>query len=308
MNVRSVLGLPLAALVSACATPMPTMMDAGFDAADVIAVMESGATDRPDVRDDAVTDVPSVMDVPNVNADTGVCAMGTMACGTAGCVDPQTDINHCGTCGNACPPGLVCSAGACVVVCRAPLERCSGACIDTMNNPAHCGACGNQCVAENATPVCVAGRCNLICAPNFSNCDDNLANGCESNTTNSAAHCGRCGNACPMGQRCAANVCGLDCPMPNTICGAGAMMTCANLQTDVTHCGTCGNACSASNGTAGCVAGACTVTSCDAGFGDCDGNAANGCETNINTNASHCAACGIRCPPPSSCFDGECRL
>jgi hypothetical protein len=31
---------------------------------------------------------------------------------------------------------------------------------------------------------------------------------------------------------------------------------------------------------------------CAAGFGDCDGNAANGCETDTRTSVSHCGACG----------------
>lgn len=39
-----------------------------------------------------------------------------------------------------------------------------------------------------------------------------------------------------------------------------------------------GVVCSAPNGAAECKAGACVITACDPGFGDCDGDAKNGCE------------------------------
>jgi hypothetical protein len=39
-----------------------------------------------------------------------------------------------------------------------------------------------------------------------------------------------------------------------------------------------GVVCDSKNGTSTCVAGACVIVACDPGYGDCDGNAANGCE------------------------------
>jgi hypothetical protein len=41
------------------------------------------------------------------------------------------------------------------------------------------------------------------------------------------------------------------------------------------------------------------VSSCNAGFGDCDGNASNGCEANLSTDPNHCGMCGRR--PAESC-------
>jgi hypothetical protein len=42
------------------------------------------------------------------------CPAGQTLC-TGVCVDEQTDVNNCGSCGNVCPMGQVCSAGSCVV-------------------------------------------------------------------------------------------------------------------------------------------------------------------------------------------------
>jgi hypothetical protein len=60
------------------------------------------------------------------------------------------------------------------------------------------------------------------------------------------------------------------------------------------------------NGAAGCSGGACAVASCNAGFGNCDGNPSNGCEVAHDTNSAHCGACGRSCPGGQSCYAGRC--
>ena len=40
------------------------------------------------------------------------CTGGTLKC-AVGCIDPQTDFNNCGTCGNVCGQGQTCTAGTC---------------------------------------------------------------------------------------------------------------------------------------------------------------------------------------------------
>jgi len=81
--------------------------------------------------------------------------------------------------------------------------------------------------------------------------------------------------------------------------------------TTVQNCGACGNTCAASPGSAvACVDGQCQATACNAGFDNCDGNAANGCETVLNTLAN-CGACGVTCQRPNaieSCASGSCQL
>src|SRR5262249_23760543 len=92
-------------------------------------------------------------------------------------------------------------------------------------------------------------------------------------------------------------------------CDGNAANGCeANLNTSTSSCGGCGKSCTNPNGTAACVGGACTPT-CFAGFGNCDGNAANGCETNINTSTSNCGACGNVCTNANggtTCVNGAC--
>ncbi|MHC4947798.1 MAG: hypothetical protein ACYTG1_06000 [Planctomycetota bacterium] len=46
-------------------------------------------------------------------AGVAACPGDLVNCGGA-CVDPATDPSHCGACGNVCPAGTTCVAGACV--------------------------------------------------------------------------------------------------------------------------------------------------------------------------------------------------
>ena len=69
----------------------------------------------------------------------------------------------------------------------------------------------------------------------------------------------------------------------------------------------CGVACPApAHGTALCGGGRCGVASCDANYGDCDGLAANGCETDLRASTAHCGACGATCAGGRDCVNGAC--
>jgi hypothetical protein len=61
------------------------------------------------------------------------------------------------------------------------------------------------------------------------------------------------------------------------------------------------------NGLGVCQAGKVAVKSCKEGFSDCDGDAANGCEVDINNDAEHCGACGEECTPTEVCIAGGCE-
>ena len=75
------------------------------------------------------------------------------------------------------------------------------------------------------------------------------------------------------------------------------------------NCGACGNACLAKGNvaTATCSASACVVTSCNANFGNCDGSATNGCETDLRTSAANCGACGHACSGGQLCVNSACE-
>lgn len=71
--------------------------------------------------------------------------------------------------------------------------------------------------------------------------------------------------------------------------------------------------CQLPNATADCAAdGACGVQSCDPGFSDCDGDSANGCEINVQSDPHHCGGCNADCFGTSAqnwdCVQGACQL
>ena len=106
------------------------------------------------------------------------------------------------------------------------------------------------------------------------------------------------------------------CTSPRARCGA----ECVDLSRDVHRCGACDRDCAALahvNGAAAtCSAGSCVIAgACASGFGDCDRNVDNGCESQLTSDVN-CGACGSRCgatlhcmstggPYSCSCLAGE---
>jgi hypothetical protein len=82
-----------------------------------------------------------------------------------------------------------------------------------------------------------------------------------------------------------------------------------NLATSTMHCGACGSGCAMGSHTTSvtCTAMGCEVAGCDSGFGDCDGNAANGCEVRLSNDPAHCGMCGRACMPGERCSASVCR-
>jgi formylglycine-generating enzyme required for sulfatase activity len=66
-----------------------------------------------------------------------------------------------------------------------------------------------------------------------------------------------------------------------------------------------GTSCTITNGFGTCQSGDCSITTCRAGFANCDGNAANGCETTTDNNPANCGGCGLSCS--ASHFIGICE-
>ena len=60
-----------------------------------------------------------------------------------------------------------------------------------------------------------------------------------------------------------------------------------DLNTDLENCGTCGNACDFAGGVGSCTAGICEMAGCDSGYGDCNGDMADGCEQNLLNDVNH---------------------
>lgn len=80
-----------------------------------------------------------------------------------------------------------------------------------------------------------------------------------------------------------------ECTAPEVACG----QICADLDSDPSNCGRCGISCVIDNASTSCVAGGCAMETCDAGFADCDGAIATGCEHVIDCDAG--AGCSTSC-------------
>ena len=82
-----------------------------------------------------------------------------------------------------------------------------------------------------------------------------------------------------------------------------------STQSDPNNCGACGRACtSLPNASAMCAGGACTIGMCNANFANCDGQAMNGCEVNLQSDRTNCGACGNACDTGRVCIMGACSL
>ena len=106
---------------------------------------------------------------------------------------------------------------------------------------------------------------------------------------------------CPFSKQCIHGRC--QCPSGATLC---ADDICYDLATDPDHCGDCRRTCPTSGAPPksyrACQKGRCTWA-CVTGWGDCDDNALNGCELELNTDA-HCGGCKVACK--NFCAGGEC--
>ncbi len=165
--------------------------------------------------------------------DSGAsCSSTQMLCGGA-CIDPLTDPNNCGSCGNICsaPFATICSDGTCVPVCTCTggLTNCGpcGTCVDTTSDADNCGACGRVC--PQGQP-CVQSAC---ACPSLS-----CMGGCVDGNTD-PHNCGVCSNQCQTGI-CDNGACQCN---PDAGLFSCAPPTCSDTNTDVHNCGVCGNDC-----------------------------------------------------------------
>jgi hypothetical protein len=98
----------------------------------------------------------------------GVDGGGEVLCmpdaGSPYCANTQTDQANCGSCGNACAAGQLCSGGVCA--CAPGLTQCPSdagvACVNTGADNNNCGGCGKPCM--NGL-VCVNGACSNLYLP-----------------------------------------------------------------------------------------------------------------------------------------------
>ena len=270
-------------------------------------------TDRPNSIGLDVPNPPGI-DVPNPPTDSPSCPPGQLICGASMvCADTQVDNNNCGMCGNACAAGRQCVAGVCA--CNMGTTQCGMACSDVMTDSANCGACGTACAAGQ---MCVAGMCRIGCQLPNTVCRDAMGVMTCSNPATDLNNCGACATVCAAANgtpSCVGGMCGVaSCAAGFGNCDNMAGNGCeTNTNSLISDCGRCGNVCPApANGVAACTMGACGLAGCQAGFGNCDANEANGCEVNLASAVANCGACGMACPAranaAAACTMGACGI
>lgn len=172
------------------------------------------------------------------------CEAGTGDCdGDAGngCeADLTADDGNCGACGDVCgtdnTTAAGCEGGTCALTCASGFEDCDGnaanGCEARLDDSIiHCGACNSYCGAIGATGVCAGGDCTLTCDTGSDDCNDDLADGCESDL-DATESCGSCDTGCAgtcSGGTCSA--CDTAIPVDTTdpLDAARAMGLCADV-------------------------------------------------------------------------------
>ena len=232
--------------------------------------------------------------------DPNVAPMGTEVCNAR---DDDCD----GSTDESSDPGGVCG-------CPSGLADCNsdGFCeTNTATDPDNCGGCGTTCGGVNVEfAVCVGGQClETDCADGYQDCDSGVA-GCETQTINDINNCGGCGRQCSMNgassTSCNDYRCEPVCEANSDDCDGDGSNGCeAPTDSDPFNCGGCGRGCSAVNASSAiCEGGNCSLT-CLGGYGDCNTDGIDGCETPINT-PDRCGSCSLRCGRANT-FDVRCE-
>ncbi len=272
-----------------------------------------------------------------------------------GCeVNLNSDPLHCGSCANVCSTlnGTAgCSGGTCTIACATGYDDCddnvdNGCEVNVDISALHCGGCSNGNGQYSAgidcpngsgqqSPYCADGSCGLTTC-SVSGTGDCDGDGNSTDDLTSTSNCGACGSSCVVNHNspvcsnsggpyaCAIGTCDQNGTNKWADCNTNPSDGCErDLFNDKNYCGTCGNDCNTKVGTqfvtgVGCNgAGSCVVTSCSAGYADCDGVFSNGCEVQKATDNEDCGGCvatgGVNCTTlyphaPGTCSGGACSM
>lgn len=170
----------------------------------------------------------------------------------------------------------------------------------------HCGACNRNCghFDHVGTAFCFNSDCNITCESGFGNCDGITENGCETRL-DTLTDCRACGISCELSS-CAGGQCtSLTCESGYADCDGNTESGCETPLNSIADCALCGEICDYPNATTKCESGRCEFIQCKPGFGDCDNDLTNGCETVLNT-VFNCSSCNDRCKSVETCAAGVC--
>jgi hypothetical protein len=258
-----------------------------------------------------------------VSCETGACVKlgcspGFGDCRGQGCESLVADPEHCGECGTACSEGAsMCHGGRCTgATCASGTADCDGdtenGCETSLADVASCGFCDLGCGPyPHAQRGCSDGACTITgCDDGFANCDGVRDNGCEVDLGDPVT-CGSCGNDCSALQNVASAACSDDqcsdlvCEDGWGDCDGSPANGCEQSLSSAAHCGACEKPCQLANATSSCSGGSCAISACSGQFDDCNGQAGDGCEASLDTEA-HCGSCGSACGEGTICEAGGC--
>ncbi len=247
------------------------------------------------------------------------CSDRTLSYCDGQCVNLQNDQNHCGDCKTVCKPNESCNEGHCEPGCAPNHKECNGKCIDITKDNDHCGDCNASC---HETMYCAESQCN--CQYGLYDCDNDSANGCESQTPceskcadeslsscgsdcfdlqNDAKHCGNCQTKCNPSQICS----GGSCTESGVTCEAEDQISCWGEcvgKNDVDHCGSCENTC---NSDQICINGNCenksNPSTCELPNTICYGQCVD-----LSSDDMNCGRCLNECNSNQKCVNSKCEL
>ena len=176
-------------------------------------------------------------------------------------------------------------------------------------NPSCSGStCTNPCPNCNQLSISFV---SLSCEFGYSNCNDTLTDGCETNTQTDPNNCKSCGDICTTDVPnsvavCVNSECASDCAPEWRDCNEKDSDGCEiSVINDVNNCGECGFVCERPNMFATCSGYQCNFDECHKGYYDCDKDDLNGCESDLN-DAKNCGKCGTQCPENTICSLAGC--
>lgn len=276
------------------------------------------------VGSDSKTPTDTATSSDTAPGDGSTCVAPKKLC-SGRCVDTDADNSNCGSCGNSCSAGTVCTLGICK--CPSTSVTCGSACVDLSSDPSHCGGCDKACAGGE---TCVSGKCSACPSDKPTVCG--AAPGVCTDTITDVENCGACGKKCTTGASCSGGAC--MCPTSLVDCGTG----CVDLSSDKGNCGGCGKTCASG---ASCVSGTCKCPSSKpVACGDkcvdesSDPNNCGGCGVSCGSgtcvsgacvcgsgqikcgsscvdpskDGNNCGGCGVACATTGSCVSGHCTI
>lgn len=190
--------------------------------------------------------------------------------------------------------------------CNGDLTAC-----EPLNTLRNCGNCGVPCRIPGARVTCRNRYCEFLgCQRHRGDCDFQTFNGCETFLQRDLFNCGACGISCAhlpgaTAGRCEDGECVVAACLPGLgDCNEEPQDGCETRLGTQQHCGGCDQRCGDSLTLATCLPhGQCQFLGCSPGAADCQGS---GKCIALSTNRD-CGACGVRCPPMTTCRSGACQ-